>query len=354
MYIVLAIIIFGLLIVTHEIGHFVAAKKLGVKVNEFAFGMGPKLWSKQRGETLYAWRLLPIGGACVMEGEDADTPDPRAFTAAKRWKRVVILAAGAVMNFLTGLIIVLILGAGIKYIAGTTVDHLAPGFPNEGADGLMAGDKLYAINGNRLYYDDDFSLFMQLPDATDGAIDLTIVRGGEKITLRDFPLAPREYTEDGETRVRYGLSLNAIEPTAGAKLKYSLYTAFNFARIVKVSLVQLITGNAGLRDMSGPVGIVTVINEAASSPQLKDTGERLRYVFNLAALIAVNLAVMNLLPIPALDGGRIFGLFVTFVIEKITRKRVDPKYEGYVHGAGLALLLILMVVIMVSDIMKLL
>jgi regulator of sigma E protease len=352
MYIVLAILIFSVLIAIHELGHFVAAKKLGVKVNEFAMGMGPKLWSKKKGETVYAIRLLPVGGACVMEGEDEENPDPRSFNAQARWKRVIILAAGAFMNFMFGFIVVLILGASVKFIAGTTVVKLAPEFPDAGERGLMAGDTMLAINGNRLYYDDDFSLFMSLPDAQDGAIDLTVRRNGEKIMLRDYPLVPREYTEAGVTRVRYGLSLNSIEPTAFAKLKYSCYTAFNFARIVKVSLEQLFTGQAGIKDMSGPVGIVTVINEAASNPQLRSTGERFKYVFNIAALIAVNLAVMNLLPIPALDGGRIFGLVVTLIIEKITKKRVNPKYEGYIHAGGLALMMLLMVVVMVNDVLK--
>ncbi|NLB28856.1 MAG: hypothetical protein GX823_01295 [Clostridiales bacterium] len=352
MYIALAILLFGILIAVHELGHFFAAKKLGVQVNEFAIGMGPKLLSRQRGETVYCLRLLPIGGACVMEGEDEETHNPRAFTAQKRWKRVIILAAGAFMNFVFGLIVLIIIGMGVKYTFGTTLAGLAPGFPNEGESGLMAGDKLISVNGNRLYYSDDFSLFMQLPDAQDGIIDLVIRRGGEKIVLKDFPLAPGEYTENGETRLRYGLNFTVEEATFFGKIKYSCYRAFNFARIVRVSLTELFTGGAGLNDLSGPVGIVSTINELASDPDIETTGERLIYVLNFGALIAINLAVMNLLPIPALDGGRIFGLFVTFIIEKITRRRVNPKYEGYIHAAGLMLLMLLMAVVLVNDIVK--
>ena len=352
MYIVLAILIFGILIATHELGHFIAAKRLGVQVNEFAIGMGPKLLSKQRGETLYCLRLLPIGGACVMEGEDEDTVNPRAFTAQKRWKRVIILAAGAFVNFIFGLIVLLLIGMNVRYTVGTTLTSLAPGFPNEGENGLMAGDTIISLNGNRLFYSEDFSLFIQLPDAQDGIVDLGIQRGGERIELNDFPLAPAEYTENGVTQLRYGLNFAATEATFWGKIQYSGYRAFNFARIVRVSLVELFTGGAKLDDLSGPVGIVSTINELASDPEIETTGERLLYVLNFGALIAINLAVMNLLPIPALDGGRIFGILITFIIEKITRRRVNPKYEGYIHGAGLMVLLLLMAVVLVNDIVK--
>ena len=353
MYIVLAILLFGILIVVHELGHFVAAKKLGVQVNEFAIGMGPKLLSKQRGETLYCWRLLPIGGACVMEGEDEDTPNPRAFTAQKRWKRVIILAAGAFMNFVFGLILLLVIGMNVQETSGTTLVGLMPGFPNEGADGLMVGDTLVSINGNRLYYTEDVKLFLQLSDAQDGVIDLVIRRDGEKIRLDDFPLAPREYTENGKTTTAYGFYFNRQRTTFGGKMQFSCYQAYNFTRLVRVSLAELFSGGAGLKDLQGPVGIVSTINEVAHDPELETTRERLLNVLYFGALIAVNLAVMNLLPIPALDGGRIFGLFVTFIIEKVARRRVNPKYEGYIHAGGLVLLLLLMAVVLVNDVIKL-
>ena len=352
MYIVLAILLFGILIAVHELGHFIAAKKLGVQVNEFAIGMGPKLWSRQRGETLYCLRALPIGGACVMEGEDEALENPRAFTAQKRWKRVIILVAGAFTNFIFGLIVLLIIGMGIKFTVSTTLTSLAPGFPNEGSDGLMAGDTIVSLNGNRLYYSEDFSMFVQLPAAQDGVVDLVVRRNGKKLNLDDFPLIPREYTENGETQLRYGFNFAASEATFGDKIQYSFYKAFNFVRIVRVSLVELFTGGANLNDLQGPVGIVSTINEVANDPDIETTRERLVYVLNFGALIAINLAVMNLLPIPALDGGRIFGLFVTFIVEKIARRRINPKYEGYIHAAGLGLLLLLMVVVLVNDIVR--
>ncbi|MDR0862271.1 MAG: site-2 protease family protein [Oscillospiraceae bacterium] len=351
-FIIIGIVIFGILIAIHELGHFLAAKRLGVKVNEFAIGMGPKIWSKQKGETLYALRLLPIGGSCMMEGEDAEVPDPRAFTAAKRWRRVVILAAGAFFNFLLGVLIVLILSFITSSFAGTTITALAPGFPDNGAQGLQVGDKMVSINGERLYYRDDFSMFMALPAAADGVVDMVVLRDGQRVTLKDYAFAPREYTEYGVTSVRYGITLNSLEPTFGEKLRYAGYTTFNYVRMVRIGLVQLVSGGAGVKDLSGPVGIVTAITDVGADKRVP-FGDRLATAANFGALIAINLAIMNLLPIPALDGGRIFALIVTFFIEKITRKRVNPKYEGYVHAAGMVLLLGLMAVVMFNDIVKL-
>jgi regulator of sigma E protease len=351
-YIVIGILIFGVLIAVHELGHFLAAKKLGVRVNEFAIGMGPKLLKKQRGETLYTWRLLPIGGACVMEGEDAEAESARSFTAQTRPRRVVILAAGAFFNFLVGVVLIAVLCAGENNIVGTTVGGLFPGFPNEGENGLMAGDTLLSVNGERLYYADDFSTFMALPSGADGVVDLVLRRGGEKITLRDFPLAPREYTIDGVTVTKFGISFNGVEPTFGAKLKYTGYMTMNFVRLARVGIQMLVTGDVGVRDLSGPVGIVSAINEVGRTPN-RSFADKARALTYFAAFLAVNLAVMNLLPIPALDGGRIFALAVTFCVEKIIRRRLNPKYEGYVHAAGFILLMGLMLVVMVSDVMKL-
>ncbi|MDR3209224.1 MAG: site-2 protease family protein [Oscillospiraceae bacterium] len=356
LYIVVAVLIFGFLIAIHELGHFTAAKKLGVKVNEFAIGMGPKILSRKRGETVYAWRLLPIGGACVMEGEDEDVPDPRAFTAQPRWKRVVILAAGPFMNLLAGIAIVAVFVFAFyqsEVYALPNLAALAEDFPNAGENGLLPGDRIVSINGNHIYYANDFLMFMAMPDAEDGAVRLVISRGGERITYPEFPLVRREYTQaDGSRAMYFGLSFETAPVTFWGQCKYTLYTTWNYVRLVKVGLVQLISGQVGVRQLSGPVGIVTVIHDAGTAPEYESTSERLGTIFMITGLIAVNLAVMNLLPIPALDGGRIFALLVTFVIEKITRRRVNPKYESFVHAAGLLLLLGLMAVVMVSDVLK--
>ena len=348
MYIIIAIVAFGILITVHELGHFLAAKAFHVKVNEFAIGMGPALLKRQRGETLYTLRALPIGGYCAMEGEDEESPDARAFTRQTRWKRLIILAAGSFMNFLAGFLIVIFLFISAESFGGTTITALADGFPNEGENGLMAGDTIVSVDGEQLYYSSDFITFMAR--STDGEVDLVILRDGEKIVLDNFPLEQREYVDDGETVLRYGVTFNVIPATAWEKLKYSTYTALNFVRLTWVSLGDLIRGTVGFNDLSGPVGIVSAINQIGNeSSSASAAASNIAYI---CAFIAANLAVMNLLPIPALDGGRIFFLVVTWFVEKISRRRVNPKYEGYIHTAGFLLLLGLIAAVMVNDVVK--
>jgi regulator of sigma E protease len=348
-YIIIGIIVFGILIAVHELGHFLAAKAFNVKVLEFSIGMGPRILKKQGRETLYSLRALPIGGSCLMEGEDEETPDPRSFTAQRRWKRLIILAAGAFANFVAGAIVVVVLVFQMNGFVGTTVTQLADGFPAElqGENGLMVGDRIVSINGERLYYIDDFGMFMTL--ANDKPVDMVVERNGRTVTLTDFPLEKREYTDDGVKTLRYGVTFNPLNATASEKLRYSVYETYNFVRLIRVSLTQLFTGSIGLNQLSGPVGIVDAMNQVSEG---RSFGAALSNIAFIGALVTVNLAVMNLLPIPALDGGRIFFLVVTFFIEKISRRRVNPKYEGYIHTAGFFLLIGLMCVVMVNDVLK--
>jgi len=351
MYVVLAIVAFGILIAVHEIGHFTAAKLLGVRVREFAIGMGPKLLKKQGKETLYSLRALPFGGFCAMGEDDGDTEDPRAFTAQKRWRRIVILAAGAAANFIAAFFVIIALTAGYPAFTGTTITNIADGFPNEGQDGLMAGDTLVAINGERLYYRPDFELFMGLAQRRgEKLIDLTISRDGETIKLSRFPLERREYMTNGEMVLRYGISLNSIEATAIEQFKYSCYTAVNYVRLIRVSLAQLISGAISIRDLSGPVEIVYTINDIGQSS--KTVGAALINITDFMAFIGVNLAVMNMLPIPALDGGRILFIFISWFLEKVIRRRLNPKYEAYIHTAAFVLLMGLMVFVLINDVVK--
>jgi regulator of sigma E protease len=349
MYIIVAIIAFGVLIAIHELGHFSAAKLLGVRVNEFAIGMGPKLLKKQGKETLYTLRALPFGGFCSMEGENEGSEDPRSFTSQKRWRRVIILFAGSAANIVAAFIIVVILTSGANAFVGTTITELVDGFPSVGEDGLMVGDTIVSINGERLYYVDDFSLFMQL--ARSGQVDLVIRRGGETISLNSFPLERREYMTDGEMRLRYGITFNVIEASAFEKLKFSGYQTMNYVRLIRVSIAQLINGTAGIQDLSGPVGIVDAMNNIGQTAP--SFGIALASIVGFMAFIGVNLAIVNLLPIPALDGGRIVLVFITWAIEGIIRRRLDPKYEGYIHAGALVLLMGFMVFILVNDMLKL-
>ena len=349
-YILAAILVFGVLIAVHELGHFMAAKACGVRVNEFSIGMGPALWKKQKGETQYSLRLFPVGGFCAMEGEEEDSDDPTALNNQGFWAKLLIFAAGAAMNFIAGLLIILVLYADAQAFYVPVVAGFADGCPLESADGLQEGDRLLRIDGEKVYVYSDISLLMGLNKT--GAFDLQIERNGEVITLRDFTMERREYTDqNGTANTGYGLYFGAEEATLGRKLSYSWNNAMDFARLVRLSLQMLVTGQAGVKDLSGPVGIVSTMTQVGE--QAATTRAAVENIAYLAALIAVNLAVMNLLPLPALDGGKIFFLVINAVSMQLFKKQIPAKYENYIHFAGLILLLALMAVITFSDVWKL-
>lgn len=348
MYIIIAIIIFGILIAIHEFGHFMAAKLCGVKVEEFAIGMGPALFKKQKGETVYALRILPIGGFCAMAGEDEESDDPRAFTNQGFWKKFVILCAGSFMNLVLGIVLILIMYAGAQAFVTPTIDHFMDGCPYEGTEAMQAGDTFYSIDGQRIYLVSDVSSFLMRGD---GVHDIVMLRDGEKVELKDFALTTKTYAEYANEGPKYGFVFGYTEATFGTKLEYTWNTTLEFSRLVWLGLGDLINGKVGLKDMSGPVGIVDMMNEVGQQAEsAKAAADNLLYI---SAFIAVNLAIMNMLPIPALDGGRVFLMIVTVIIEAVSRKKLDPKYEGYIHLGGMVLLLGLMALVMYNDIAKL-
>jgi len=351
LYTLLAILIFGILIGIHELGHFMAARACGVTVLEFAMGMGPVLWQKEskRG-TKISLRCLPIGGFCAMEGEDSASEDPHAFTNAAAWKRVIILVAGAFMNFLLGFVLILLCFSQLDSVTTAEITGFMDGCPYEDEDGLMVGDVLWEINGYRVHFSADVGSYLAV--SQDDYMDITVKRDGKKVKLESFYMPMREYTdaETGETGMYYGLNFGVREHGVLAKLKYSCYSAGNFVRMVWGGLRQLVTGQVAMKEMTGVVGIVDVIAETGtSSATVYDALLNIAY---LAAFIAINLSVMNLLPFPALDGGRIFFLIATCVIEAVSHKRLDPKYEGAINAAGLVLLVGLMVYVMYNDIAR--
>ncbi len=349
MYIVLAIIAFGVLIAVHEGGHFLAARIFDVKVNEFALGMGPRILKKQGKETLYSLRALPFGGFCAMEGEDKQTGDPRAFTAKPPWQRAIILCAGAAMNYLIGLILIFCI-APYAYYAEPVIADFMDGCPYESEEALQVGDRFLSIDGRRIFFADNVSTYMSRTGSDVHRI--VLLRNGQRVVLKSIHMPKVEYTqEDGSTVMKYGIYFTPRGEGFGVNLRYTWYEAMDFVRVIWRSLGDLFTGAVGIRELSGPVGIVGYVNEvenAASSPL-----EAWFSFFYIFALIAVNLAVMNLLPIPALDGGRVFFLLVTWLIESIIRKKINPKYEAYIHTAGFILLMLLMVFVMFNDVFKL-
>lgn len=349
MYIIIAILLFGFLIATHELGHFLAAKMFNVKVEEFSIGMGPALFKKKGKETLYALRVLPIGGYCAMNEDDGESADARAFVNQKWWKRAIILAAGTLMNFLTGFLILLCIVPSSDSYISPRVSEFFEGSPYQGEEQLMEGDTFYKIDGHRVFFSSNVG--MLLSRGNDDLHDIVILRDGEKIEYEDFRLSTVEYNLEGETVQKYGFIFAVEEQGFWEGIRNTWYSTIDFVRMVWFGLADIVSGAVGLSDLSGPVGIVQLINNVGEVSET--TSAALYSIAYLCAFIAVNLAVMNMLPVPALDGGRILLLIVTVIVEGITKKKLDPKYEAYIHTGGLVLLLGLMLVVMVSDITRL-
>lgn len=347
LYILLAVLIFGVLIAIHEFGHFFTAKLLGVKVNEFAIGMGPALWSKTKGETQYSLRAFPIGGYCAMEGEDEDTGDERAFARQAAWKKVIILCAGSFMNFLMGLVIVVVLYTGVTAVRAPVITEFADGFQWEGEAGLMAGDRILSVDGHGIWVYEDMLVYLTRNDGK--GIDLTVLRDGEEVTLTDLPMGRFEYEYNGTSNVGFGLIFGQVEEVSPlGRVGLAFAQTADFVRQVWMSLGDLVTGRVGVSQMSGVIGVVDVVSEVGASSE--SVADGVANVFYIMALIAVNLAVMNMLPIPALDGGRVFFVLLNGVIWLVSRRRIPEKYEGYVHTGAFVLLLVLMALVAFHDV----
>ncbi len=354
--ILLTLVVFGVIITLHELGHFLFAKLFGVRVNEFSFGMGPSLWGKQVGETLYSIRAFPVGGYVAMEGEDEDSADGRAFCNKPAWQRFIILAAGAVMNVVLGLLILIALVSRMELLGTNVVADFHE--DSVSAQYLQSGDRIVAVNSyNTPGYND---VVFQLIRDEDSVVELEVLRGGdlsmsswerlaagwglndgnlgEKITVT-VPFNTMEY-EDGTRTVQLDFVFYGVERTLGNTITYAAQWTISVVKQVWYSLMDILTGRFGLKEISGPVGTATIISEASS----KGSDSLLMIV----AFITINVGVFNLLPIPALDGGRLFFLLV----EILFRRPVPAKYEAYVHAVGLVLMLGLIVVVTFSDIFK--
>ena len=335
--IILAILAFGMLVIVHEFGHFITAKRGGVQVNEFWIGMGPTLLKKERNGTLYCLKLLPFGGACVMEGEDGESDSAHSFGKASLPRRMLIVAAGALMNFLIGFLIVLAVTRPNGPNGGYIVSTLADVDPASTAAGeLQAGDEILSVDGYRILVRTDFE--MALSRGADTTYEVTVGRDGEKLSLPAVRLEAAVEGEDGRKMI--GLTFAEQPDSIGMHLSMAARTSVNYARLVWVSLGMLVSGQVGVDQLSGPVGVASVMATTASYS--------LAAFLQLVAFISINLGVMNLLPLPALDGGRL----VFLIIEGIRRKPVPPQYEGYIHAAGLMLLLALMVYVTGQDIVR--
>ncbi|MFT8889152.1 MAG: RIP metalloprotease RseP [Ethanoligenens sp.] len=337
LYIIIAIVVFGVLIFLHEFGHFFTAKLCGVKVNEFAVGMGPALFHFQKGETKYSLRALPIGGYTAMEGEDGENNDPRAFINRPVWQRIIVLVAGAFMNILTGFVIILFMVALTNPIASTTVSGFANGATSS-QTGLQAGDKILRIDGAAVHISVDITL--GLVTSNRGKVNMQVLRGGRVVDLPAVQF-PTMNDGNGGKVMAQDFQVYAQRKSPGMIVSHAFYWTIAMVKLVWVTILQMFTGRYSVKDLSGPVGVTAAMGQAAS--------QSVSSLFYIVAMIAINLGVVNLFPLPALDGGRL--LFV--IIEGIRRKPISRKYEGYVHLAGFALLMALMLVVTFNDILRL-
>ena len=345
MTIIYAILVFGLIIFVHELGHFIAAKAAGITVYEFTIGFGPAILKKQIGETLYAVRLLPVGGAVMMKDEneepDADEraaegySDEGSFQKASWPRRFSVIIAGSLMNFLTGILIILLVLVPASHVVTPVIAGFADGFPLEGT--LEVGDRLVRINGFHIFTYNDVSMALQL--AGDAPMDITLERNGEKIRLEDVPLERRDY--DGSGQLRFGLNFGYEEVSGIGKLKYAVNNAFTFFQSAYKSIGMLLGGQAKTSDLMGTVGIASEISNRAE--------ESMRDMWYFVAYISVNLSFVNMLPIPGLDGGKLLFMLA----ELVMRRKLDPKWENYCSYAGLALVMALFVFATYNDIMRL-
>ena len=325
----------------HEAGHFAFAKLFKVKVNEFALGMGPALFKKQRGETTYALRLFPIGGFVSMEGEDAESDHERSFQRAKNWKKFIIVAAGAVLNIILGVLVVAITLSceelqGSRLVAGFLDGSVSNNY------GLEVGDEILKINDTPIYSYRGISFAMVRDD--DNKLDMTVRRNGEKVELTDVTFDTYEY--EGKDYIVWDFQVKGYETTPLLVIKNSVLDSASIVQLVRLSLVDMCTGKYGLKDISGPIGTISAIAETTS--EAVSVRDKLLTALTLLSYITINVGVFNLLPIPALDGGKLFFI----IIAAIRRKPINQKVEGYIHAAGLALLLLFMLVVTASDIYK--
>lgn len=444
--VIIGILLFELIIFSHEFGHFITAKKSGVKVNEFSLGMGPKIFGFKKGETDYSLRLLPLGGFCAMEGEDEESPEPRAFNNAKIWKRMIIIIAGAVMNIILGFIMMFAYTVQADNYASTTVNGFYPNSVSANC-GLKVGDQITEINDYSVWNSRDLQFAMatmnckevdgttleiyrqdcaraacnaynsilndneDIDDSTNSKLyeiltdgctninsaaskeaaysiykqtgqdifaeyykgkksfepenideedtrlrytsDLKVIRDGEEVELKDVQFftyyQSEEDEQEGKTSLSFDFVVTQIDKTFGSVISQTVSNTCSVAKMVWTSLVWLVQGRFSFTDLSGPVGIATAVTQVASIGLETSFLSAFNNILFVMIMITINLGIFNMLPFPALDGGR----FLFLLIEGIFRKPIPRKVEQVVNSVGFALLMVFMVVVTFKDIWQL-
>lgn len=340
--IIIAILLFSFIIIFHELGHFLLAKKNGIRVDEFSLGLGPTLVGKRIGGTLFCIKLLPFGGACMMGEDNVDDMSEGSFNSKSVWARMSVIAAGPVFNLLLAWIFCIILTMSAGYVT-TEISAVSAGSSAE-ESGMQAGDEILRINGRNVHLWDDITLYIATHPAEEN-YEILYERDGEK---HSASLELRTLEEGGSPMLGI-VSGNVTSAGFFRALQYGMYKVWYWIHYTGDCLRMLISGQAGLGDLSGPVGIVNVVGEVYESAAPAGMTAVILSLLNFAVLLTTNLGILNLIPFPALDGGRL----VFLIIEAVRRKRVPPEKEGMVHFAGFAVLMILMIVVMYNDIMKL-
>lgn len=340
-----AVLLFGLIIFVHEFGHFFTAKLCGIKVNEFAIGMGPKILSKKGKETQYTLRAFPIGGYCAMEGEEEESSEEGSFSSKPVWKRMIVVVSGALMNILFGLLLMLVIVCQQDLLAIPQIARFTEDSKLEEA-GARLDDTILSVDGYAVYTERDLSFALAMADPND--VDILLERNGERIDLNGIKL-DSTVMEDGRTTVQIDFNIYGKEKTFGGVITKSFQDTYSVIRMVFASLKGLVTGQFGFNDVAGPVGAAQAITQAASKGLETGFLDGLNNIIVMMVVISVNLGIFNLLPIPALDGGR----FVFLLIEGIRRKPIPAKYENYVNTAGFILLIGFMIVVTFKDVWKL-
>lgn len=339
--IILAILVFGIIVFIHELGHFLLAKANKIRVDEFSLGMGPRLISFVKGETRYSLKLLPLGGSCMMGEDDVDDTSEGSFNSKSVWARMSVVVAGAVFNFLLALIFSMIV-IGYTGYDEPVISGVVEGFPAQEA-GLTEGDRIVKMNNKKINIWREITYYnMFHPGET---VKLIYERDGEK---HEATITPKK-DEDGNYLIGITSPAQYEKANLFTAVQYGVYEVKFWICTTLESLKMLVTGDVGVDQLSGPVGIVSVVDETYQQSKSYGVMVVIMQMLNIGILLSANLGVMNLLPLPALDGGRL----VFMVVEAIRGKRVPPDKEGWVHGIGMILLLALMAFVMFNDVKKL-
>lgn len=343
--ILIFLVMFSLIVISHEFGHYIVAKKNGIHAVEFFIGLGPKLFKWTRDDTEFSIRLLPFGGACVFEGADSleseqGIESEHSFLKAPVWSRIATTLAGPVFN----IVLAYICGVILSYSTGEVIPVIQEVMAESGAEeaGLMPGDLITAINGHSIHLSSEVS-FASYYSAGE-PMNITVKRDGQKQKLTVYP----KYSEQDQ---RYYIGITNGEYITCKDIKCLKYGFYNVEYILKAtveSLKMLFTGQVGKDDLAGPVGMVKLVDDTYDSTKAYGALTVIWSMINITMLLSANLAVMNLLPVPGLDGGRLMFL----IVELVRRKPIPPEKEGYVNLAGMALLLILVIFVLFNDISK--